>query len=117
MTDKKEKAVEKWENETKAGTIWKEIKDLAIDIYALANQTVKDHVEAKLVPGDVLFVRAKSPAVITSLETVLGKKFAVGTTDGGFITVERIEAIPVDEEYVYFQRRGKVDKIRKKDLI
>ena len=115
--EKAKTALEKWENDTKAGQIWKEIKEITIDIFALANQRVKDHVEAKMVPGDVLFLKAKSPAVIASLDTAIGNDYVVGTTEGDFITVEKREVVPVDEEYVYFQRRGRVDKIRKKDLI
>jgi hypothetical protein len=101
-----------------AGEIWEEIKDLPIDMYALADQTVKNHVEMKKVPGEVLFLKPKSQAVIASLGTAIGAKYAVNTTDGGFLTVERIEAIPVvDDDYVYYQRRGKVEKILRKKLL
>jgi hypothetical protein len=101
-----------------AGKIWKEIKDLPIDMYALADQTVRNHVEMKPVPGDVLFLKPKSQAVIASLGSAIGSKYTVNATDGGFITVERVETIPVaDDDYVYYQRRGKVEKILRKKLL
>ena len=97
--------------------IWNEIKDLPIAIYSLKGQTVKDHVAPKPIPGDVLFLKPRSPAVVAILQETVGDKYVVNSTDMGFITVEKVEPLPVDDEYIYFQRRGKTDKIRKKDLI
>ena len=101
-----------------SGKIWKEIKDLPIDMYALADQRVKDHVQMKPIPGGVLFLKPKSQAVIASLGPSIGNKYSVNSADAGFITVERVEALPLaDDDYVYYQRRGKIDKILRKKLL
>jgi len=60
-----------------ADKIWDEIKDKNIDMFALPNQTVKDHVQKLKVPGaSGLYVKLVSSAVLASLETAL-KGFVV----------------------------------------
>jgi hypothetical protein len=106
------------EKKTVVNEIWEEIKNLHIDLYALPNKTVEDCVSMKPIPGDVLFLKPKVPAALTALESALGKKYVVGTTEVGLITVEKVAEVPTDDdEYVYYQRRGKVEKIRRKDLL
>lgn len=106
-------------SKTKADIIWDEIKDIEINIYALNNQTIEDHVVRKSIPGNVVFLHPKSPAIISILEEAIGDQFVVSVTNGGFITVERNNVSPLEEEeeYVYFPRpNGKFDKIPKKNI-
>lgn len=113
MSDKKEK-------KTIADEIWEEIKDKAIQMYALPNQTVADHVTRKVVPGELVFLKPKSPAVIASLQEAIGNDYICNTLESGTITVERAKKDPVsdDEEYVLFPRpNGKVEKILRKKLL
>lgn len=125
MANKKEDKIEeiKTTNEmrkTEADLIWNEIKGIKINIYALDNQTVEDHVVRKNIPGSVVFLRPKSPAVISVLQDTIGDNFVVNIASGGFITIERNMPLPIDqeEEYIYFPRpNGKVDKILKKNLL
>lgn len=57
--------------------IWDEIKDFGINIYALPNQRVQDHVTVLEVPGNELYVKLKSTAVLPALEECLGTKYSV----------------------------------------
>jgi hypothetical protein len=63
--------------ETGASKIWNRIKDLPLEIYALPNQSVSDHVTRvpemdKAFPDD-LYVTIKSAAVYPALEETLGR--------------------------------------------
>jgi hypothetical protein len=62
---------------TPAGKIWSKIKDLPLDIYALPNQSVRDHAkfEAGLVDGfpDSAHLVLRSAAVKPALEEALGR--------------------------------------------
>jgi hypothetical protein len=102
---------------TKADEIWEEIKGKNIDVYAMV-QPLEQHVEKLSVPGDVLYLRPKSPAVISSLGTVLGEEYEVGTASNGYILVSRAPKLPkTEEEFVTFQRGGKVEKLPKKKYL
>jgi hypothetical protein len=65
------------EQETTAQKIWNKIKDLSIDIFALPNQSVQDHVkrEAGLerATPDAVHLILKSAAVRPALEETLGR--------------------------------------------
>lgn len=114
MSDKKET------KKTVADEIWAEIKDKTIEMYALPGQTVADHVTRKVVPGELVFLKPKSPAVIASLQEAIGKDYICNVLDGGTITVERTKKndVPDDDEYVLFPRpNGKVEKILRKKII
>jgi len=54
--------------------LWEKIKDLDIEIFALPNQTLKDHVERAEVLPDQLHLIMKAPAMIAVLEEVMRKQ-------------------------------------------
>ncbi len=58
---------------TKADVIWDQIKDLPVEIYALPDQTLKQHVERLQVTEDQVHLRIKSPAIVPALEESLSK--------------------------------------------
>jgi hypothetical protein len=69
---KEEKAVE----QTVSSKLWDKIKDLPIDIFALPNQTIKDHIKREegmeaVFPNDV-YVTLRSAAAYPALEEALG---------------------------------------------
>jgi len=70
------------EEKTGAAKLWDNIKDLPIDIFALPNQTIKDH--AKIVDGmdgvfpDSVFLTLRSAAAYPALEEALGNAQARG---------------------------------------
>jgi hypothetical protein len=71
---------------TKSDVIWDQIKDLPVEIYALPDQTLKQHVERLEVTEEQVHLRIKSPAIVPALEEALGKvKLARG---------ERFDMIP-----------------------
>lgn len=57
--------------------IWDEIKNITINIYAIPNQKVKDHVTVLEVPGSELYLKLKSTAVLPALEECVGNKYEV----------------------------------------
>ncbi len=68
--------------QTVSSKLWDQIKDLPIEIFALPNQTVKDHVKRedgmeKVFPEDV-YVTLRSAAVYPALEEALGSGQARG---------------------------------------
>lgn len=80
-----EKQVEKSESEQ----IWDEIKDLPISMFALANQTVKQHVVYVPMRGRDVLLKLVSTAALPALEETLsnkyltgGKKYEVEVADG-----------------------------------
>jgi|SRR5690606_3371423 len=77
MVARKSADVDKVAEQTKAAKIWEKIKNAPIEIYALPNQVVSDHVkrEQKLevaVP-DSLHLTLKSAAVLPALEESLNR--------------------------------------------
>jgi hypothetical protein len=77
-TRKKVEASTPAEQETTAAQkIWNKIKDLSIDIFALPNQSVQDHVKREVgleraIP-DAVHLILKSAAVRPALEETLGR--------------------------------------------
>jgi hypothetical protein len=62
--------------QTQAAKLWEKIKDLPIDIFALPNQTVKNHVTRveemdNVFPNDI-YVILRSAAAYPALEEALG---------------------------------------------
>ena len=79
MTTSKTKTEDKTEAKevTAAEKIWDKIKDLPLEIFALPNQVVQDHVKReaqmeKAIP-DAVHLILKSAAVLPALEESLGK--------------------------------------------
>ncbi len=71
-TDLTKGTIMKGVNMEEADKIWNEIKDKNIDMFALPNQTVKDHIQKLKVPGaSGLYVKLVSSAVLASLEVAL----------------------------------------------
>lgn len=59
--------------QTESDKIWDEIKDLAIDMFSLPNQTVKQHVKRVKITPTELHLTLKSSAVIASLEEAISR--------------------------------------------
>lgn len=57
--------------------IWEEIKDLPIAMFALPNQTIKQHVSKLNVPGNKLLLKLVSTAALPALEDALNNAAAV----------------------------------------
>ncbi len=79
---------------SEADKIWEEIKGKTLNLYALSNQTVSDHVKKLAVPGQQLLVKLNASAVLPALETALGDKFEVEASDD--YTIVRRAAPKVD---------------------
>ena len=73
---------------TEADKIWDEIKDRRIELYALPNQTVKDHCAPIAIEPSKLYLRTKSTAVLPSLEFSCGNQFTVELVDK-YVSVSR----------------------------
>ena len=56
---------------TEADQIWNEIKDLEIEMFALPNQRVKNHVKKLAGTADSVVVSLNSPAALPALEATL----------------------------------------------
>lgn len=103
---------------TDADKIWDEICNLSIAMYALPNQKVSDHLEKLPVPGNVLYVKPKSPAVIAALGESIGEGFEVSPTEKGYLQIRRVDVLPdVHDDYVVFMRNGKEEKISRKKYL
>lgn len=75
--------------------IWDEIQNLRINMYALANQRVKQHVKriGAAVP-DSLFLKLNSSAVIVGLEEILDPdKYTIEQAEG-YVIVKRTDPGP-----------------------
>lgn len=75
---------------TEAGKIWDEIKNRAIDMFAIPDQIVSQHVFPSNIDHTKLYLTGKPGAtsVLPALETALGKNYVVDLA-GRFITVSR----------------------------
>ena len=78
MAERKTESVQK----TAAQKLWEKIGSLPIDLFALPNQTVKDHVKReekfdKVYP-DALYLELKTAAVLPALEETLFTKASIG---------------------------------------
>jgi len=80
--------------------IWNEIKSKKLDLYALAGQTVENNTDPLPISESELCLSAKSPAVLTALETAIGNKFVV-EQNLRFITVKRA-ARPMEQTLMPF---------------
>jgi hypothetical protein len=77
----------KMEN-TVAGEIWNEIKDLKIEMFSLPNQFVHMHCHPVMIEPSKLYLTVNSSAVLPSLEVAVGSKFTADL-EGKFVTVAR----------------------------
>lgn len=87
-------------NKAESEQIWEEIKDLPIAIFALPNQTVKQHVSSLPIPGKELLLKLTSTAALPALEeavnnTVRGKRYVVEVAEG--YTIVRRESVQKEE--------------------
>jgi hypothetical protein len=85
---------------TDAEKIWDEIKPLPINMFALPNQTVADHVspESRIDPTK-LYATVRSTATLPSLEAAVGNKFVVELVDR-FVVISRAPApLPVPKKF------------------
>lgn len=101
-----------------ADKIWERIANLPIEMFALPDQKVSDHLDRVQVPGDNLLVRPKSPAVVAALDGALGKGYVIEVADKGYLVIsDAPQTIELKDEYVSFPRpNGKVDKIPRKKI-
>lgn len=78
MANKEEKATEK----TPAAQLWDKIKDIPLDIFALPNQTVKNHVKREesmeAVFPDSVYITLRAAAVLPALEEALSNAVVNG---------------------------------------
>ena len=78
-------------NKHESDKIWDEIKNLSIDMFALPNQTVQQHIVPLQVAGKELLVKLVSTAALPALEEAInryGKKYTV-TVAEGYVVVTR----------------------------
>lgn len=85
---------------TDAEKIWDEIKSLPIDMFALPNQVVSDHVNPiPQIDPVKLYATVRSTATLPSLETAVGKRFVVELADK-FVIISRAPApLPVPKKF------------------
>lgn len=74
--------------DTVAGEIWNEIKDKNIEMFALPDQLVSMHCRPVPIEPSKLYLLTSSTSVLPSLETAVGKKYAVERVDR-FVVVSR----------------------------
>jgi len=94
--------------QTEADKIWDEIKDLPISMFTLPGQKVSDHLEKLEVPGNELYVRLVSSAVMGSLEEAIGDKYAVEQAEK-YTIIKRANKVVIDEPgpQQYVRRRAR----------
>lgn len=92
---RRKKMSEVVKNKNEAEQIWKEIEDLPISMFALPNQTVKQHVIQLPVPGKELLLKLVSTATLPALEEALnntrltgGKRYEIEIAEG-YVIVRR----------------------------
>ena len=82
-----------------ADAIWEDIQNKPIEMFALPNQTIKDHVVKLSVPGaDQLYVKLTSGAVLESLEASIGKLYDIETAEKYVIIRNKTPEIKIVEE-------------------
>lgn len=93
---KRDAAMEEVLQGTEAGTIWGEIKDKNIEMFALPNQKVHMHCHPVPVEPNKLYLLTNSTAVLPSLESSINKDgnvYVVELADR-FVTVARVTISP-----------------------
>lgn len=85
---------------TEAEKIWDEVKSLPINMFALPNQTVADHVSPiPQIDPTKLYATVRSTATLPSLEAAVGSKFVVELADK-FVVISRAAApLPVPKKF------------------
>lgn len=73
---------------TEAGAIWNEIKDKAIEMFALPDQKISNHVFPSFVEPSKLYLMARATCALPAVEQALGNKFNVELMDR-YIVVSR----------------------------
>jgi len=71
-----------------SGTIWAEIKDKNIEMFALPNQKVNMHCHPVTIEPSKLYLLTNSSAVLPSLEAAIGSAYVVELADK-FVIVSR----------------------------
>lgn len=81
----------------KADVLWNKIKDEDIEVFALPNQKVKDHVKRVELDSNVLHLKVKASAVLTALEEVIQRskatrdeEYNIEVTKNGLIAITRV---------------------------
>lgn len=67
--------------QTEAEKIWDEIKDVAVEMFSLSGQTVKNFSKPIAVEPTRLFLLFSSGAFLPALEVAIGKKYHVEQQD------------------------------------
>lgn len=91
MTSEKEIKAKK---PSKADLLWDKIKDEDIQVFALPNQTVKDHVQRVELDPNILHLKLKASAVLPALEEVISgskatcnEKYKFEIAENGLIAI------------------------------
>ena len=101
MTQKK---IEKKAEATESDKIWAEIEELPIDMFALPDQKIKNHVQRVKVTPTEVYLKLKSTSVVASLEAALGRRFELEMAEGYVIVRRAAQAMgmpkpePLEEE-------------------
>lgn len=81
---------------TEAGSIWEEIKNKDIDVFALPSQKLSQHCAPAMVEPSKLYLLTRFSAALPAIETACGKKFNVERLDK-YVVVSRVQ-IPITQK-------------------
>src|SRR5271170_3957647 len=85
---------------TDAEKIWDEIKSLPINMFALPNQTVADHVSPiPQIDATKLYSTVRSTATLPSLEAAVVSKFVVELADKFVIISRAVAPLPAPKKF------------------
>lgn len=85
------KSIEEMLAGTEAGSIWNEIKNKTIDMFALPDQKISDHAAPTPVEPSKLYLITRSTSALPAIETAVGKSYTVELADR-FVVVARAVA-------------------------
>lgn len=85
---KKQSGVEVMLEGTEAGAIWNEIKDKAIDLFAIPDQKIHQHAAPYPIEPSKLYLITKATSALPAIETAVGNKFNVELMDK-YVVVSR----------------------------
>lgn len=90
MTKEEVKETVKEQKKTESEKMWTSIKDVKIDVFSLPNQVVSNHCEPiTFSPPGELWLKAKSQAVIRSLEAAIPQLDFDMSLDGKYIIARK----------------------------
>jgi hypothetical protein len=83
MTEKKNQStnIKKTEENTEANIIWNEIKDKAIEMFALPEQKISQYAAPVSVEPSKLYLLTRASSVLPAIEAAVGKNYTVELVD------------------------------------